>query len=135
MLTPRTCTVLLPAKKSRYVGGISGRELAGEVDVEAEAVVARAQGDNTVGDALLRGVEREGDVDLIERAGAFDAQVDRRGSLDPQQGGDDAAFRLVQIQVEIELPRRVRERGRQREVAAGGIDGAGCRAWCRARRA
>ena len=96
-------------------------ELAGKVDVEAEAFVARAQGDDAVGNALLRGIERERDIDLIERAGAFDAQVDRRGSLDPQQGRDDAALRLVEVEVKVELPRRVRERRLQREVAAGRI--------------
>ena len=67
------------------------------------------------------GVEREGDVDLVERAGALEGEVDRRGALDPQQGRDDAALRLVQVEVDVELARRVREAGREGELAAGAV--------------
>ena len=62
--------MLWPAKKSRYCAGISGESVAAEVDVEAEAVVAGAERDDALGDAVAVGIEAKFDVDLVERAGA-----------------------------------------------------------------
>ena len=93
----RPATELSPAKKSRNSGGISGDEPAAEVDVEAEALVAAAQRDHALGDAVAVGVEREGDVDVVERARALQPQVDRRLALDLQERRDHAALRLLQV--------------------------------------
>ena len=57
------------------------------------------------------GVEREADVDAVERPRALGGQVDRRLALDPEQRGDDAALRLVQVEVDVELPGGVGEAG------------------------
>ena len=94
----------LAGEEAAEVRGHQRRDLAAEVDVEAEARVARAQRDEPAGDPGAVGVEREGDVDVVDLPRALGGQVDRRLALDPKQGRDQAALRLVQVEVDVEPP-------------------------------
>ena len=93
------------------------REAAGEIDVEAEPVVAGAERDDALGDTVPAGVEAEVHVHLVERAGALDPEVDRRRAFDLEQCGDDPALRLLQRHVDAELAGGVGEGGLDRERA------------------
>ena len=78
LLTPLQLQRALAGEEVAEIGRDQRREPAAEVDVEAEAVVAAAQLRQALGDAVAGGVEREGDVDVLERALARQPQVDRR---------------------------------------------------------
>ncbi len=98
------------------------REAAVEVDVEAEAIVAGAEGDHALGDAVGAGIEAEVDVDLVERARAVDAEVDGGRALDLEEGGDDAALRFLEGDVDAELAGLVGEGGLGVELAPGRVE-------------
>ncbi len=98
------------------------RQPAAEVDVEAEPVVARAEGDGALGDARLVGVEAEVDVDVVERARALHLEVDRGRALDLEQRRDDAALGLLQPEVDVELAGLVGEAGLELQLAPRGVE-------------
>lgn len=113
---------LLPSKKARYGAGNQGRQGAVQIGVEAEPVGLGAQGHGAAGcPAAIRG-QRESDIHIVERAVAGEAQVDRGLVLDLQQMRQQAALRLLQMQVERELPGAVRESRGQIEAAARRVE-------------
>ena len=133
LLTPRTATVLSPAKKPRKSGGTSGAISPEKSTSKPRPSAAGAQRDEPVGDPGAAGVEREADVHAVERPRALGGQVDRRRALDAEQGGDDAALRLVQVEVDVELPGGVGEAGPAASARRRGRRGAARRCRSRAR--
>ena len=91
-LTPCDLDRARAGEEVAELGRDQRREAAAEVGGEAEALVAGAERDHALGDAVAVGVEAEVDVDLVERAGALQAEVDRGRALDVEQRGDDAAL-------------------------------------------
>ena len=117
-LTPWTCDAALAGEEVAELPRHQRRQPAAEVDVEPEPVVGGAQRDHALRDARAAGVEAEGDVHLVEGARPLQAEVDRRRALDPEEGGDHAALRLLQRHVEVELAGGVREGGLEVERPA-----------------
>ena len=114
----------LAGEEVAEVGRHQRRDRAGEVDVEAEARVARAQRDQPVGDAVRSASSAKRTSTPSSGPEPLERQVDRRRILDPEQRREYPALRLVQVEIDVELPGLVGEAGAQRQLAAGAVEAA-----------
>ncbi len=135
LLTPATLTVLCPAKKSRNCAGTSGERPPLKFTSKPRPASLDRSATTPWAMRSLVGVEAEVDVHVVERARALHLEIDRGLALDLEQRGDEAALRLLQREVDVELPGLVGEAGLEGQrpsrpvepldVEVGGEDPAG----------
>lgn len=99
-----------------------GREAAVDAHVEAKAGIGLTQGDDAVDQLLLVGIEIEGHIDVVDRAGALGRQIDRRRTLDVEQRRDQAARRFMQVKINVEPSGLVGESGREVQRSTGRVE-------------
>ena len=122
LLTPSTRTVLSPAKKPRKSGGTSGAISPLKSTSNPRPASLERSATRPPATRVPSASSAKRDVDVVDRPRALGGQVDRRLALDPQQRRDQPALRLVQVEVDVELPRGVREAGPERQLAPGPVE-------------
>lgn len=80
------------------------RDIAVDGEGEAEAGVGTAQPERPVDQPGMVGVERERQVEVLDRAVSGKREVERRAALDAQQRRGDPARRLVEGDIEVQHP-------------------------------